>query len=46
MAATLVVLAFKDERGAEQMRDNLAGLQKLQIIRLADAAVVVRRQDG
>jgi len=43
---TLVVLAFKDETGAEQMREKLAGLQKLQLISLADAAVVVRRQDG
>jgi uncharacterized membrane protein len=44
--ATLVVLTFKNETGADQMRDKLAGLQKLQIISLADAAVVVRRQDG
>ena len=44
--ATLVVLAFKDEAGAAQMRDKLAGLQKLHLISLADAAVVVRRQDG
>jgi uncharacterized membrane protein len=28
------------------MRDNLVGLQKLQLISLADAAVIVRRQDG
>ena len=44
--ATLVVLAFKDATGAEQMRDKLKDLQKLQLISLADAAVVVRRQDG
>lgn len=44
--ATMVVLAFKDETSAEQMRDKLVGLQKLQLIDLADAAVVVRRQDG
>ena len=44
--ATMVVLAFKDETGAEQMRDTLVGLQKLQLISLSDAAVVVRRQDG
>ena len=44
--ATLVVLTFKDETGAEQMRDRLAGLQESRIISLADAAVVVRRQDG
>ena len=39
--ATMVVLAFKDETSAEQMRDKLVGLQKLQLIKLADAAVVV-----
>jgi uncharacterized membrane protein len=42
----MVVLAFKDETSAQQMRDKLVGLQKLQLIKLADAAVVVRRQDG
>src|SRR5210317_207189 len=44
--ATMVVLAFKDETSAEQMRDTLVGLQKLQLISLSDAAVVVRREDG
>jgi uncharacterized membrane protein len=44
--ATMVVLAFKDVTSAEQMRDKLVELQKLQLIKLADAAVVVRRQDG
>ena len=44
--ATLVVLAFKDETGAAQMRDRLAGLQRQQFLSLADAAVVVRRRDG
>ena len=44
--ATMVVLTFKDETSAEQMRDKLKGLQKLQLIELSDAAVVVRRQDG
>ena len=44
--ATLVVLAFKDATGAEQMRDKLKGMQKLQLISLSDAAVVVRRDDG
>ena len=42
----LIVLAFKDETGAGQMLDKLADLQKMQIIALDDAAVVVRRQDG
>jgi uncharacterized membrane protein len=44
--ATLAVLTFRDETGAEQICDKLVGLQKLHLIRLADAAVVVRRQDG
>lgn len=44
--ATLVVLAFKDETGAAQMRDRLAGLQRQQFLSLADAAIVVRRRDG
>ena len=44
--STLVVFTFKDESGAAQMRDKLVGLQKLQILSVADAAVVVRRQDG
>ena len=42
----LVVLAFDNEAGALQMRDKLVGLQKQHLIELADAAVVVRRQDG
>ncbi len=44
--ATLIVLAFKNETGAAELRDKLVGLQKQQIISLSDAAVVVRRQDG
>ena len=44
--ATLVVFAFKDETSADEMRDKLTGLQKMQLISLADAAVVVRRPDG
>jgi uncharacterized membrane protein len=44
--ATMVVFAFKDETSAEQMRDKLIGLQKLHLISLADAAVVVRKPDG
>jgi uncharacterized membrane protein len=44
--ANLVVFAFKDEAGAEQMRDELVRMQKMQLISLADAAVVVRKQDG
>jgi uncharacterized membrane protein len=44
--ATLVVFAFKDEDSAVQMRDKLVSLQKLQLIQLSDAAVVVRKPDG
>jgi uncharacterized membrane protein len=44
--ATLLVLAFKNETGAAEMRDKLVGLQKLQLISLSDAAVVVRKEDG
>ncbi len=42
----LIVLAFKDETSAAQMRDELVGLQKQHLINLDDAAVVVRKQDG
>jgi uncharacterized membrane protein len=44
--STMVVLTFKDETSAEQMRDKLVGLQKLELIKLSDAAVVMRQQDG
>jgi uncharacterized membrane protein len=44
--SSLVVFAFKDEIGAEQMRDELAGLQKQHLITLSDAAVLVRKEDG
>ena len=44
--STLLVLAFKDETSAAEMRDKLIGLQKLQIISLSDAAIVVRKEDG
>lgn len=42
----LIVLAFDSESGAIQVRDKLIAMQKQHIISLADAAVVVRRQDG
>ncbi len=42
----LVVFAFKDEKGAEQMREELVSLQKQQLIQLSDAAVAIRKQDG
>jgi uncharacterized membrane protein len=44
--STLVVLAFRDEAGAERTRDRLAGLKGSHLIRLTDATVVVRGQDG
>ena len=42
----MIVFAFKDATGAEQMRDKLGRLQKEQLITLSDAAVVVRKPDG
>jgi len=42
----LVVFAFKDASGAEQMREALGQLQKQQLIKLSDAAVVIRKEDG
>jgi uncharacterized membrane protein len=42
----LVVLAFDNEEGALQARDRLLAIQKRRMLQLADAAVVVRRQNG
>ncbi len=42
----LIVLAFKNETGAADVRDRLFDMQKQHLIHLADAAVVIRRQDG
>ncbi len=42
----LIVVAFDNETGAEQMRDALVGMQKRHLVTLEDAAVVVRKQDG
>lgn len=42
----LIVLAFDYEEGALQVRDKLLDIQKRRMLQLADAAVVVRRQDG
>jgi uncharacterized membrane protein len=44
--AELVVLAFDNEDGALQVRDKLLDIQKNRMLQLADAAVVIRRQDG
>ncbi|MGD9145251.1 MAG: DUF1269 domain-containing protein [Anaerolineae bacterium] len=42
----LVVLAFDNEEGAYQARDRLLDVRKRRMLQLADATVVVRRQDG
>ena len=44
--SNLVVMAFDNEYGAEQVRDKLVDLQKYQLIKIDDACVVVRKQDG
>jgi uncharacterized membrane protein len=46
MRTDLIVLAFDNDRAAFEVRDKLIGLQKEHLIRLADAAVAIRRQDG
>ena len=38
--ATLTVLKFSDPSGAEQMLEKLQGLQKAQLIKIQDAAIV------
>jgi len=42
----LIVLAFDNETGAGEMRDELIKLQKQQVIELQDAAIVIRKQNG
>lgn len=42
----LMVLSFPSEKGAEMVRDDVIRLQKEHIVKLEDAAVVVRRKDG
>jgi uncharacterized membrane protein len=44
--SSLVVLAFERMDGAEQVRDKLYDLQKRELIKLEDAAVVVRNEKG
>lgn len=44
--SNLVVLAFETEGGAEQMLGEIDRLQKMSLIKLEDAATVVRRADG
>ena len=42
----LVVFAFKNDTGAQEMAEAIKGLQKQELIKLEDAAIVVRRRDG
>jgi uncharacterized membrane protein len=42
----LVVFAFKNETGAQEMGNAIKSLQKQELIKLEDAAFVVRRDDG
>jgi len=42
----LIVLAFNSEAGAKEALSVLSQLQKQELIKLADAATVVRRADG
>lgn len=46
MASEIIVLAFDNERAAFEVRDKLIQMQKQYLIRLIDAAVAVRHQDG
>jgi uncharacterized membrane protein len=42
----LIVLAFDNEEGALKARDRLLDIRKRRMLQLADAAIVVRQQDG
>jgi uncharacterized membrane protein len=44
--ADLVVIKFDNETGAEQLVSDMTRLQKQYIIKLADAATVIRGADG
>ena len=44
--ADLVVVAFDNATGAEEVRDAMVQMQKDHIVTLEDAAVVVRKPDG
>jgi uncharacterized membrane protein len=44
--SSLVVLAFEKMDGAEQMREKMYDFQKRELIKLEDAAVVVRNEKG
>ena len=42
----LIVLAFDNEEDALKVRDRLLAFQQSRMLQLADAAIVIRRQDG
>ena len=42
----LIVLAFDNETGAQAALSTLSNLQKQELLRLSDAATVVRKADG
>lgn len=44
--ADLVVVAFDNATGADEVRDAMVQMQKDHIVSLEDAAVVVRKHDG
>jgi uncharacterized membrane protein len=44
--STLAVVKFENQTGADAMREELGRLQQQELIKLEDAAVVVRRPDG
>jgi len=44
--SNLIVVAFDNEYEADEMRERLGDLQKRELIKLDDAAVVVRKMDG
>ena len=44
--SSLVVLRFGEMNGAEAMRDRMYDLQKRELVKIEDAAVVVRNEKG
>jgi uncharacterized membrane protein len=44
--AELIVFALDTETGAGELRDELKHLEKEHLLKLEDAAVVIRKQDG
>jgi uncharacterized membrane protein len=44
--SNLLVFAFDNESGAQEMISDVQALQRQQLITISDAATVIRRQDG